>query len=161
MKQIERVEHPFAPVYNSQSRVLIVGTFPSVKSRQEKFYYANPHNRFYRVLAALFEVPVPESSVRETFLLDHHVAVFDVLQSCFIHGSSDASIRRPEPNDFSPIFEGAQIRRVFANGRTAARYYEKYISSDVTYLPSTSPANASFSMERLVQAWSVILPYLK
>lgn len=156
----ERSVHPFAPVYNSASRILIVGTFPSVISRRQKFYYGNPNNRFYRVLAALLDDAVPEGvTEKKAFLLQHHIAVFDVLESCTIRGSADASIREAVPNDFSPIFAAADIAAVFANGRTAHRLCEQYVCPAV-YLPSTSPANASFSLERLISAWSVIVPYL-
>lgn len=158
--QPERSEHPFAPVYDSSSRILIVGTFPSVISRQQNFYYGNPRNRFYRVLAALFGTHVPEGiEAKKRFLLRHHVAVYDVLESCVIRGSADASIRSARPNDFGPIFHAAPIACVYANGRTAHKLYEQYVGSAV-YLPSTSPANASYSLERLVGAWAVILTCL-
>ncbi|MBD5559576.1 MAG: DNA-deoxyinosine glycosylase [Clostridia bacterium] len=157
----ERNVHPFAPVFDSASRVLIVGTFPSVISRRRNFYYGNPRNRFYQVLAALFHAPVPGGvEAKKQFLLDHHIAVFDVLESCVIRGSSDASIREACPNDFSPIFNGAEIACTFANGRTAQQLCERYVTPAV-YLPSTSPANASYSLERLIDAWSVIVPYLE
>lgn len=160
MQEDHHLAHPFAPVFDERSRILIVGTYPSVVSRREMFYYANPRNRFYQVLSKLLGTGVPDAKDRKDFLLRHHIAVYDVLESCRIQGSSDASIRSARPNDFSPIFAGASIGCVFANGRTALKYYEKYISSEVTYLPSTSPANAAFSLERLVSEWSVILPYL-
>ena len=153
-------EHPFAPLYNEESRILIVGTFPSVISRQMNFYYGNPQNRFYRVLAALFHDIVPQSVPdKRQFLLQHRIAVFDVLESCSIRGSADATIRDAVPNDFSCIFQTADIACTFANGRTAHKLYEKYVGPAV-YLPSTSPANASYSLERLIAAWQVILPYV-
>lgn len=156
-----RSVHPFPPVYNSESRILIVGTFPSVVSRQQNFYYGNPNNRFYRVLAALFDAGVPQTvAEKRQFLLDCHVAVYDVLASCVIQGSSDASIREARPNDFGPLFAGAPIACVYANGRTAHKLYEQYVGPAV-YLPSTSPANAAYSLERLIRAWSVILSSLE
>lgn len=156
----EHPVHPFAPVYDAHSRILIVGTFPSVISRQVNFYYGNPRNRFYQVLAALTASPVPQSvAEKKQFLLDHRIAVYDVLESCTIRGSADASIREARPNSFAPIFAAAHIAGVFANGRTAHKLYEQYVGPAV-YLPSTSPANASYSLERLTEAWSIILPDL-
>ena len=157
---LNTLTHPFEPVYDENSRILIVGSFPSVISRKQQFYYANPRNRFYRVLAELLNKDVPHDPVEmRHFLLDSHIAVFDALASCSIRGSSDASIRDAVPNDFSSIFDTAPIRAVYANGRTAHTAYEKYTGPAV-YLPSTSPANAAYDMERLKEAWSVILPQL-
>lgn len=157
---LKTITHPFAPVYDENSRILIVGSFPSVISREQQFYYANPRNRFYRVLAELLEEPVPHHPEEmRHFLLKNHIAVFDALASCSIRGSSDASIRDAVPNDFSKIFASAPVRTVYANGRAAHTAYEKHIGPAV-YLPSTSPANAAYDLERLKEAWSVILPDL-
>ena len=157
---MERVEHTFAPVYNSASRILIVGTMPSVQSRQHGFYYGNPRNRFYDVLCTLLGAEKPETvEQKRDLLLDCRIAVYDVLHSCEIHGSSDASIKDAVPNDFSPIFNAAHIKCVFANGKTAYRYYTGYIGKAVA-LPSTSPANAAWDLKRLADAWAVILEYL-
>lgn len=154
------LQHPFEPVFDQNSRILIVGSFPSVLSRKLQFYYGNPRNRFYRVLAELLAQPVPTTPCQmRQFLLDNHIAVFDALASCSIHGSADASIRDAVPNDFRAIFSGAPIRAVYANGRAAHEAYEKHVGSAV-YLPSTSPANAAYDLERLKEAWSVILPQL-
>ena len=153
--------HPIAPVYDGKSRILILGSFPSVKSREQGFFYGHPQNRFWRVTAAVFgdEVPgtVPE---RRAFLLRHGVALWDVIAACEIIGSSDASIRDATVNDLRPILEAAPIRAIFVNGQTAAKLYRRYTEPvtgrPAVVLPSTSPANASWSLERLIEAWRVI-----
>ena len=154
--------HPIPPFFDADSRVLILGSFPSVKSREMMFFYGHPQNRFWRVLAAVFEdasgdyypKTVPE---RRAFLQKHHVAAWDVIHSCEITGSSDASIKDVVPNDLSVILEAADIREIFVNGRTAEKYYTKYARASVgrsaLCLPSTSPANAAWSLERLIDAW--------
>lgn len=157
--------HPFEPVWNQCSKILILGTFPSVKSRETAFYYGNPRNRFWEVLAALLDTPCPQGvPQKKEFLLENGIAVFDVLKSCEIRGSADASIRQPEANDFSAVLQGADIRAVFTNGKKAYEYYTKYCLADTgresICLPSTSPANAAMTLEKLTAAWSVILPWL-
>ncbi len=153
--------HPIPPVYDSSSRILILGSFPSVKSREAMFFYGHPQNRFWKVVAAIYEEPVPMTIPdRRAFLLRNHIAAWDVIASCRIEGSSDASIRDVTANNLSPILENAPIRRIFVNGRTAEKMYQKY-TEPVTgrpciRLPSTSPANAAWNMERLVAAWSTI-----
>ena len=155
------LDHPIPPVCDGNSRILILGSFPSVKSREQGFFYGHPQNRFWRVLAAVFadEVPgtVPD---RRAFLLRHGVALWDVLASCEIEGSADASIRAAAPNDLGPILAAAPIRAVFANGQTAGKLYRTYLEPltgrPALVLPSTSPANAAWSLERLVEAWRVI-----
>lgn len=157
-----KVVHPFAPVYDQDSRILIVGSFPSVVSRQQNFYYGNPRNRFWQVLADLTDSALPVGVEERTrFLLERRIAVWDVLASCEIRGSADATIAREVPNDLRVIFGTADIRGVFANGRAAWRFYTKHHGGDITCLPSTSPANAAYSLERLEQAWSVIVPLLQ
>lgn len=153
--------HPFPPVYNSRSRILIVGSFPSVKSRELGFYYGNPRNRFWPLLAQLLGTTVPEGTDdRRDYALEHGIALFDVLASCEISASSDASIRCAVPNEFDPIFDTARIQCTFANGRTAWRLFEQHTGRPATYLPSTSPANAAWSLGRLASEWQAILPYL-
>ena len=155
------LNHPFPPVYDENSRVLILGSFPSVKSREQGFFYGHPQNRFWRVLAAVYrdEVPltVPD---RRAFLLRHGVALWDVLAACEIRGSADATIRAAAPNDLGPILAGAPIRAVFANGQTAGKLYRAHIEPltgrPAVVLPSTSPANAAWTLERLTEAWQVI-----
>ena len=161
MSESTFITHPIPPVYDSESRILILGSFPSVKSREAMFFYGHPQNRFWKVVAAVFGEPVPMSvSERKAFLLRNHIAAWDVIASCRIRGSSDASIKDVTPNDLRPILEAAQIRNIYVNGRTAEKMYQRY-TEPVTgipciCLPSTSPANAAWSMERLISAWSRI-----
>lgn len=135
-----------------------MGSFPSVKSREQKFFYGHPQNRFWRVTAAICGEKVPETiEEKRAFLLRNHIALWDVIASCEITGSSDSSIRNVVPNDLSPILAAADIRQIYVNGGTAAKYYDKYqkplIGRDAVRLPSTSPANAAWSLERLITAW--------
>lgn len=154
--------HTIPPVFDAESEVLILGSFPSVKSRETNFFYGHPQNRFWRVLAAVYgETAVPCTTEEKiTFLKVHRIALWDVLRSCEIEGSSDVSIRNAVPNDLSQIFETATIDRIFVNGATAKRYYDRCLkpiwNREAVCLPSTSPANASFSLERLIAAWQVI-----
>ena len=154
-----RLQHTIAPLYDKRSRILILGSFPSVKSRESGFFYGHPQNRYWRVLANLWGEPVPQTvEQKRDFLLRHHIAAWDVIADCEITGSSDASIRDATPNDLSPIFAAADIRAVFVNGGTAARLYQKHMKEypPCIVLPSTSPANAAWGMERLCQAWRVV-----
>lgn len=155
------LSHPIPPLFDKNSRILILGSFPSVKSREAEFFYAHPQNRFYRVLAAVFEDGLPETTEqRRAFLLRHRVAVWDVIKSCEIAGSSDSSIRINEANDIRPILEKACIERIYVNGKTAERLYIKHIEPIVGIralpLPSTSPANATWSLEKLIEIWRTI-----
>lgn len=158
----EKQTHPFAPVFDAHSRVLVLGTFPSVRSRAAAFYYGHPRNRFWPVLAALCGQPVPETRAqKEALLLANGVALWDVLASCEITGSADGSIRDPQPNDIAALLAQAPIRAVYANGQTAARLYARYCEPltgvPAVALPSTSPANAAWSLEKLIAAWQVLL----
>ena len=153
--------HTIEPVYNSDSRVLILGSFPSVKSREQQFFYGHPQNRFWRVVAGVFDCPVPQNvPEKKALLLGHGIAVWDVIASCTISGSSDASIRDVVPNDISGILEEADICKIYANGAKSYELYQKYIypqtKREIEKLPSTSPANAVFSYERLLEAWKII-----
>ena len=155
------LNHPFPPVYDENARVLIQGSFPSVKSREQGFFYGHPQNRFWRVLAAVFGDPVPETvPERRAFLLRRGVALWDVIAACEITGSSDASIRGAAVNDLRPILEAAPIRAIYVNGQTAGKLYKRFDEPELrrpaVILPSTSPANAAWSLERLVEAWRVI-----
>lgn len=157
------VEHNIPPVFDENSRILILGSFPSVKSREGRFFYHHPQNRFWRVLAAVCGEETPGSvAEKRAFLLRQRIALWDVIASCEITGSSDASIKNVQPNDLGCIRAKADIRHIFTNGQTAHRLYQKYLMAGVdlpeTVLPSTSPANASWSMERLTEAWRVLLP---
>ena len=155
------VLHPIPPLYGPVSHTLILGSFPSVKSREGMFFYHHPQNRFWKVLAAVFGCPVPESIEEKTALiLDHGLALWDVIAACDIEGSSDASIRGAVPNDLSPILTGAPIQRIFCNGATAWKLYQKHQAArtglSAVQLPSTSPANASWRLSDLIQAWNVL-----
>lgn len=154
MRQI----HTLEPVYDEDSRILILGTFPSVKSREEAFYYAHPQNRFWRVMARLFDDSLPGTiEDKKRMLLGHGVALWDVIQSCDIIGSSDASIRNVVPNDLSKILKTSNINRIFANGHRAYELYHRYciktVGMEIEYLPSTSPANAGVSLDELSDIW--------
>ena len=160
------VVHPFAPVYDSHSRVLVLGTFPSVKSRENQFYYGHPRNRFWKVIAGLWEEPVPQTAdEKKKLLLDHRIALWDVITSCDIIGSSDSSIRNPEPAPLEQILSLADIRQIFGNGQKACQLYNRYsrpkTGKEIIGLPSTSPANASCSLERLTQEWKILIKYCK
>ena len=161
----QHVEHTFEPVYDEHSEILILGTFPSVKSRENNFYYGHPPNRFWKLIAGLTKEPVPETiEEKKALLLKHHIAIWDVVQSCDIIGSSDSSISNVTPTDLSKVLSTAPIRQIYANGATAAKLYHKYqekiTGRDIITLPSTSPANAAFSMERLAENWNCIFVHL-
>lgn len=158
--------HPFPPIFDQDSRILILGSFPSIKSREGQFFYHHPQNRFWKVLAGVLGVPVPRTIAEKTAMLhEHHIALWDVIASCEIAGSSDRSIRNVVPNDFSPILASAPIRAVFCNGAASYDCYCKYARASVGLqakrLPSTSPANAAWSLDALVGAWLEILPWLE
>lgn len=153
--------HPVAPFFGESSRILILGTFPSPKSREGKFFYHHPQNRFWKVIAALTDCPLPETiAQKKAMMLDNGIAVWDVIQSCRVTGASDSSIRDVVPTNLGPILDHAPIEKIFANGGTAYNLYMKYsypkTGRSIVKLPSTSPANASWSLERLIEAWSVI-----
>lgn len=158
--------HPFPPLYDAHSRVLILGSFPSVKSREQRFFYGHPQNRFWPVLAAVLESETPGSIEEKSALLHrHHIALWDSIASCEITGSSDASIRNAVPNDLSPIFAAAEIRQVFCNGKISFALYQKYCAPlsgrEALCLPSTSPANAAWTLPRLIEAYrEALLPFL-
>ena len=148
--------HPFDPVWDAGCRVLVLGTFPSVRSREVGFYYGHPRNRFWPMLARIFGGPVPaDTQGRRDFALRCGVALWDVLAACDIAGSSDASIRRPVPNDVAALALKSGVRLVACNGRRAYELYRRYIDCPlpVRALPSTSAANAAWSLDALCGAW--------
>ena len=153
------LNHPFEPVYDKGCRILILGTFPSVKSRQNAFYYGHPQNRFWRVLASVYGEAVPEEiPEKRAFLLRHHIALWDVIGGCRITGSSDSSIRDAVPNDLPGLMAKCSIDRIILNGKTAEKIYLKYwegLPVRHLTLPSTSPANAAWRLEQLTKAWRV------
>lgn len=153
--------HPIPPLYDGSSRILILGSFPSVQSRRGMFFYHHPQNRFWKVLAAVYGCRLPESvEEKKDMLLRNRVALWDVIASCEIEGSSDASIRGAVPTDLGPVLEAAPIGRIFCNGAAAHRLYQthqqKRTGLEAVRLPSTSPANAAWTLPRLIEAWSVI-----
>ncbi len=162
MGDYQHVSHTFEPVFNEESKILILGSFPSVKSREQEFYYGHPMNRFWRMLEVILKKEVPlDSSKKRVFLLEHHIALWDVIDSCDIIGSSDSSIKNVIPTDLTKILSVSPIRNIYVNGKTAKRLYDRF-SESVTgikaiCLPSTSPANAMFSLEKLVNEWRIIL----
>lgn len=156
------IRHTFGPVYDARSRVLILGTMPSPKSREYGFYYGHPRNRFWPVMAALFDAPLPQTNAeKEALVRAHGVALWDVLASCTIMGASDASIRDPEPNDIGLVLRAAEIRVIYTTGSKAAELYRRYCLPQTgipaVTLPSTSPANARMRLADLIRAYRVIL----
>ena len=155
------VIHPIPPVYNEHSRVLVLGSFPSVKSREQGFFYGHPQNRFWKVLSILGGCDVPTSiEEKRNLLLNMGIAVWDVIASCEIVGSSDSSIKNVQPNDLKSILDNSCVTKIYVNGKTAKKYYDKYLLKstgvEAVCLPSTSPANAVYTLERLVAEWNVI-----
>ena len=155
------VSHDFEPVFDENSKVLILGTFPSVKSRENQFYYGHPQNRFWKVIAGLTESEVPQTiEEKKKLLLEHGIAIWDVIESCDIIGSSDSSIKNVVPADIERVVANSKIQNVYANGGTAKKLYEKYSQKktgrEIIGLPSTSPANAAYSLERLLECWQEV-----
>lgn len=162
----QTVIHPFPPLYNSESRILILGSFPSVKSREEMFFYGHKQNRFWKVIAAVTENAVPTCiEEKRQLILSSHIALWDSIALCTITGSSDSSIKNVVPNDIMPILQNSRINAIYTNGSKSHEMYEKYIFpqtgiADIK-LPSTSPANAAYSLDRLIAEWSRINEYIK
>ena len=155
------IVHPIPPLFDESSKTLILGSFPSVKSREAAFFYGHPQNRFWSVLATLYGVPKPETvEEKKKLVLENNLALWDVIASCEIVGSSDSSISDVTANDLSVIINNSKVERIFVNGKTAEKYYNKYTYSKTgikaVCLPSTSPANAAWKLEKLVEKWSII-----
>ena len=155
------IQHSIDPVYDGHSRVLILGSFPSVKSRETAFFYGHPQNRFWKVLAAVFGQNLPVTiEEKKAFLLATRIALWDMIGQCEITGSSDSSIKNVAVNDVSVILRQTNIRQIYVNGKTAEKFYNRYLRNnlgrDAVCLPSTSPANASYSLPRLIEAWNCI-----
>ena len=162
MAEYEHVTHTFEPVYDENSKILILGSLPSVKSREQGFYYGHPQNRFWKVLAKLlnWEEPVTIEE-KKKILLENKIAVWDVLESCDIQGSSDSSIKNPVAADIPGLLQKTNIRKIYVNGTTAGKYYKKYIlpktGMEAIVLQSTSPLNCRYNLDKLAENWSVIL----
>lgn len=162
MAEYTHIVHPFLPLYGADSRILILGSLPSVKSREQGFYYGHPRNRFWAMLAGVCKEQTPVTvEEKQKFILSHHLALYDAIESCDIAGSSDSSIRNVKPAGLQKIMEGAEIEKILLNGRTAGKYFEKYQKEEYRrickVMPSTSPANAAVSLEKLIDCWSVEL----
>ena len=155
------IKHEFEPVFDKNSKILVLGTLPSVKSRENNFYYGHPQNRFWKLIAALCDEDIVPQTIEEKkqMLLRNHIAVWDVISECDIIGSSDSSIKNVVPVDLSVILDNADIDRIYANGGKAYELYMKYqygkIGREIKKLPSTSPANAVYSLERLLECWQM------
>ncbi len=158
--------HKFEPIFDENSKILILGTFPSVKSRENNFYYGHKQNRFWRVVSQILSVPTPETiEDKKAILLKGGIALWDVIESCDIVGSSDSSIKNVVPADIDRVTKNCNITKIFANGNMAKKLYDKYLLDktgiEITALPSTSPANAAFSLDRLIEKWGVIKDFLE
>ena len=162
---MEQVKHEIPPIYDENSKILILGSFPSVKSRENKFFYHLPQNRFWKVLAYVLGVDGPDTIDEKTnFLLKNCIAVWDVIGSCEIEGSSDSSIKNVVVNDLNLILDSCDVKQIFCNGGKSYELYKKYCEKNTNIkaikLPSTSPANARFSLDKLVSEWKIICDFL-
>ena len=161
MAETANIIHPIPPLYDANSRALILGSFPSVKSREAMFFYGHPQNRFWKLMALLFDADIPSTvEEKKRLVLSHGIAMWDTIHSCTITGSSDSSIKDVVPNDLSVILNNSRVKRIFCNGAASHRLYQKYIypinNIPAQKLPSTSPANAAWSLDRLAEAWKII-----
>lgn len=158
-------KHPFPPLYDKNSKVLILGSFPSVKSREQMFFYGHPQNRFWKVVSTVIGTETPVTiEEKRNFLLSNNIALWDVIASCDITGSSDSSIKNVVANDLTEILDNSNIKQIFVNGKTAEKYYNKYIRDaikrDAICLSSTSPANAGWGIDRLIGEWKTVKSYI-
>lgn len=160
--EYKNICHTFEPVWDEKSRILVLGTFPSVKSRENHFYYGHPQNRFWKVIADITGNPVPDTiEEKKALLLRSRIAVWDVIASCSITGSSDQSIRDVTVNDIPSLLQKSNISAIYGNGAKACELYDRYVKAqtglDIVKLPSTSPANAAFGLERLLEVWKILV----
>ena len=164
MAEYTHIKRNFGPVYDRNSKILILGSFPSVRSREAAFFYGHPQNRFWPLLGRVLDCEVPaDTEGRKTMLLDHGIALWDTIEECDIIGSSDSSIRNVIPVDIMKILDFADVQEIFCNGNTSYKLFMKYLNPicgrTPVRLPSTSPANAAWSMDRLYEAWkSIVYP---
>ncbi len=161
MNTPQSMVHPFPPLFDKNSSVLILGSFPSVKSREQNFFYGHPQNRFWKLISLLFDEEIPQSiDEKKRLILKHNLALWDVIHSCTVTGSSDSSIKDVVANDLSEILKNSKVNRIFANGALSHKMYMKYIfpktGIEAVKLPSTSPANAAFSLDRLAENWKIV-----
>ena len=158
---MKHLKHNISPIFNKNSKILILGSFPSPKSRENEIFYGNPQNRFWLVLAKLFNEPTPETKTDKIdFLLKHKIALWDVVEECIIQGASDCTIKDAKPNDLNIIFKKAKISAVFTTGKTATKLYKQFFNKESIYLPSPSPANFAYNFKKLVVEYSKILKFL-
>lgn len=165
-KKIDRYEHivhPFPPLYDEDSEILILGSLPSVKSREQMFFYGHPQNRFWKVVSTVLGEPVPVTiEEKKAMLHAHHIALWDTIYSCDIIGSSDSSIKNVTPTDLTKIVRSSKVAEVICNGKTSGKYFAKYqqktLGMEPVVLPSTSPANAAFSVDKLTEVWGAAIP---
>lgn len=155
------IKHPIPPFYNKDSKILILGSFPSIKSREQMFFYGHPQNRFWKVISKLYNTAEPDTiEEKKALLLNNNIALWDVIAYCDITGSSDSSIKNVVANDITEILKISNIERIYVNGKTAEKYYNKFIRDrigiDAICLPSTSPANAGWNIDKLVNEWQKI-----
>lgn len=164
-RSLQVLRHSLDPVWDEESRVLVLGSFPSVKSRESGFYYGHPQNRFWRVLSLVCGEMLPRTvDEKKAFLHRVHIALWDVAAVCRIEGSSDGTLRLVEANDIEPLLEGSRIGAIFVNGRVAEKNYRRFMEPKyhrcAWALPSTSPANAAWSLEKLCGAWKKVADVL-
>ena len=162
----QHVVHTFGPVYNENSRILILGSMPSPASREAGFYYGHPRNRFWKVLAELFGVPLPESiEEKKTLVLSQEIALWDAIEECDIIGASDSSVKNVVPTKIPELLKQTQVERILCNGALSKKIYDKFqleqTGIPAVQMPSTSPANAAWSLEKLVEEWKIISVYMK
>ena len=165
MAEYEHVKHTFEPVYDENSKILILGSLPSVKSREQGFYYGHPQNRFWKVVAGLLKWEEPVTiEEKKKMLLENNIAIWDVLESCDIIGSSDSSIKNPVAADIPGLLKKTKIEKIYVNGTTAGKYYKKYVlpftGIEAVILQSTSPLNCRYNLEKMMENWEKILVYL-
>lgn len=163
-QKYEHITHPFPPLYDADSEILILGSLPSVKSREQMFFYGHPQNRFWKVISAVLQEETPTTiEEKRKMLLAHHVALWDTIYSCDIIGSSDSSIKNVVPTELGTIVKESKIHHIYCNGRTSGKYFEKYqqktLGMTAEVLPSTSPANAAFGLEKLIGIWTEVLSH--
>ena len=160
-----RQKHLLQPIYNKESYILILGSFPSEISRKNNFYYANPTNRFWKVLENIFNTNLTTNEEKINLLLTNHIALYDVISTCDIYKSSDSSIKNIKPNNINYLINHSKIKYIFVNGKKAFDLYHKYLlpktKIEAIYLPSTSSANAVYTLDKLIQEYQIILEYLK
>jgi len=159
------IVHPIPPLFDGNSKILILGSFPSVKSREAGFFYGHPQNRFWKVVSGVLKWELPKTvEEKKAMLFSNNIALWDVIGKCDITGSADSAISNPKANDLGLILKSAEIKAIFTNGRKAQELYKKQIEPEIgisaIYLPSTSPANAAWSIEKLIDEWNIIKEYL-